>query len=101
MPVDSKEVDRDTSEHDGETDATHHRLRVKGEDEQESPEDEVNDRPNKANLDRPVHVWLFNSQYNLSSNSDTIKEVVDEAHIVYESVHITGAQHEQGRQTSE
>lgn len=50
VPVDSQEIDWDTSQHDGQADATHHRLRVKGEDEQEGPEDEVNDGPNQADL---------------------------------------------------
>lgn len=51
VPVDSQEIDRDTSQHDGEADAAHHGLRVKREDEQEGPEDEVNDRPYEADLE--------------------------------------------------
>lgn len=50
FPVDSQEVDGDTSQHDGQANAAHHRLRVKGEDEQEGPEDEVNDGPDQADL---------------------------------------------------
>lgn len=50
VPVDSQEVDGDTGQHDGQADATHHGLRVQGEDEQEGPEDEVNHGPDKANL---------------------------------------------------
>lgn len=50
FPVDSQEVDGDASQHDGQADAAHHRLRVKGEDEQEGPEDEVNDGPDQADL---------------------------------------------------
>lgn len=50
VPVDSQEVDRDTSQHDGQADATHHRLRVQGEDEQEGPEEEVNYWPYETDL---------------------------------------------------
>lgn len=101
VPVDSQEIDGDACEHDGQADAAHHGLRVKGEDEQEGPEDEVNDRPYQADLDRPVHVRLFETQDNLPGDSDSVEEVVDEAHIVDERVHVTGAQHEQGGQTRE
>lgn len=45
-----------------------------------------------------MHVGLFNTQDNLPGDSDSIEEVVDEAHIVDEGVHVTGAQHEQGGQ---
>jgi len=38
VPVDPQEIDGDTGQHDGEADAAHHGLRVKGEDEQEGPE---------------------------------------------------------------
>ena len=40
-----------------------------------------------------------NAQDNLPGDGNSIEEVVDEAHIVDESVHVTGAQHEQGGQT--
>lgn len=100
VPVDSQEIDGDASQHDGEADATHHRLRVEGEDEQEGPEDEVNDRPYQADLDWPVDVGLFISQDNLPGDSHSIEEVVDEAHVVDERVHVAGAQHQQGGQTS-
>lgn len=46
-------------------------------------------------LDRSIHVRLFDAQHNLPSNSDAIEEVVDETHIVYEGVNVTGAQHQQ------
>lgn len=49
----------------------------------------------QTHLDWPVHVGLFDSQDNLPSDSDSIEEVVDEAHVVDESVHVTGAQHKQ------
>lgn len=42
-----------------------------------------------------MHVGLFNTQDNLPSNSDSIEEVVDEAHVVDEGVHVAGAQHKQ------
>lgn len=42
-----------------------------------------------------MHVRLFEAQHNLPGNSDAIEEVVDETHIVYEGVNVTGAQHEQ------
>lgn len=51
IPIDSQEIDGDSSQHDGQADAAHHRLRVQREDEQESPEDKVNDRPYKADLE--------------------------------------------------
>lgn len=101
FPVDSQIIDGDASQHDGQADATHHGLRVKGEDEQEGPEEEVNDRPNQADLDWSVHIWLFITQDNLPGDSDSIEEVVDEAHVVDESVHVAGAQHQQGGQASE
>lgn len=101
VPVDSQEIDRDAGQHDGQASATHHGLRVKREDEQEGPEDEVNDRPYQADLDWSVHVWLFDTQDNLPGNSNSIEEVVDEAHVVDESVHVAGAQHKQGGQASE
>lgn len=50
LQVDPQEVDRNSSEHDGEPNAAHDGLRVQGEDEQEGPEDEVNDRPYQADL---------------------------------------------------
>lgn len=50
FPVDSQEIDGDTGQHDGQADAADNGLGVKGEDEQEGPEDEVNDRPNQADL---------------------------------------------------
>ena len=34
----------------------------------------------------------------MPSDSDSIEEVVDEAHVVDESVHVAGAQHEQSGQ---
>ncbi len=45
-----------------------------------------------------MHVRLFNTQDNLPGDSDSVEEVVDEAHIVDESVHVAGAQHKQGGQ---
>lgn len=51
-----------------------------------------------SHLDWSVHVWLFNTQHNLPGNSDSVEEVVDEADVVDESVHVTGAQHKQGGQ---
>lgn len=50
VPVDSQEVDGHASQHDGQASATHHGLRVEGEDEQEGPEQEVNDWPDQADL---------------------------------------------------
>lgn len=51
VPVDSQEIDGDPSQHDGQANAAHHRFRVQREDEQESPEDEVNNRPEEADLE--------------------------------------------------
>lgn len=45
-----------------------------------------------------MHVRLFNPQDDLPGDSDSVEEVVDEAHIVDECVHVTGAQHEKGGQ---
>lgn len=42
-----------------------------------------------------MQIRLFDAQHNLPSNSDTIEEVVDETHIIYEGVNVTGAQHQQ------
>lgn len=42
-----------------------------------------------------MHVGLFNTQDNLPGNGDSIEEVVDEAHIVDERVHVAGAEHKQ------
>lgn len=50
VPVDSQEIDGHAGQHDGQANATHHRLGVEGEDEQEGPEEEVNDRPYQADL---------------------------------------------------
>lgn len=47
----------------------------------------------KTNLDWSVHVGLFITQHNLPGDSDSIEEVVDESHVVDESVHVAGAQH--------
>lgn len=52
----------------------------------------------ETHLDRSVHVGLFNSQDNLPGNSDSVEEVVDEAYVVDECVHVAGAEHEQGGQ---
>lgn len=49
-----------------------------------------------THLDWPVQVGLFNTQDNLPGNSHSVEEVVDEAHVVDESVHVAGAQHQQG-----
>lgn len=63
FPVDSQEVDGDASQHDGQADAANHRLRVKGEDEQEGPEDEVNDGPDQADLQDMTHSLLDSCKY--------------------------------------
>lgn len=42
-----------------------------------------------------MHVGLFDAQDNLPGDSDAIEEVVDEAHVVYHGVDVTGAQHQQ------
>lgn len=46
-------------------------------------------------LDGSIHVGLFDAQHNLPGDSDAIEEVVDETHVVYEGVNVTGAQHQQ------
>lgn len=46
-------------------------------------------------LDRSMQVGLFDAQHNLPGDSDPIEEVVDETHVVYEGVNVTGAQHQQ------
>lgn len=45
-----------------------------------------------------MHVGLFNTQNNLPGDSNSVEEVVDEAHVVDEGVHVTGAQHKEGGQ---
>lgn len=46
-------------------------------------------------LDGSIHVGLFDAQHNLPGDSDAIEKVVDETHVVYEGVNVTGAQHQQ------
>lgn len=46
-------------------------------------------------LDGSIHVRLFDAQHNLPGDSDTIEEVVDKSHVVYEGVNVAGAQHQQ------
>lgn len=46
-------------------------------------------------LDWLIHVGLFNAQDNLPGNSDPVEQVVDEAHVVDERVHVAGAEHQQ------
>lgn len=48
-----------------------------------------------AHLDWSVHIRLLNTQDNLPGNSDSVEQVVDEAHVVDERVHVAGAEHEQ------
>lgn len=43
-----------------------------------------------------MHVGLFDAENNLPGNSDTVEQVVDEAHIVDEGVDVTSAEHQQG-----
>lgn len=46
-------------------------------------------------LDGSIHVGLFDAQHDLPGDSDAIDNVVDETHVVYEGVNVTGAQHQQ------
>lgn len=46
-------------------------------------------------LDGSIQVGLFDAQHNLPGDSDAIEKVVDETHVVYEGVNVTGAQHQQ------
>lgn len=48
-----------------------------------------------VHLDWSIDVGLFNAQYNLPGNSDPVEQVVDEAHVVDERVHVAGTEHEQ------
>lgn len=48
-----------------------------------------------------MHVGLFESQHDLPGDSDAIEEVVDKPDVVDESVHVTGAEHEQRGETLE
>lgn len=50
VPVNSQEINRDPSQHDGQANTTHHGLRVQREDEEEGPEEEVNNWPNETDL---------------------------------------------------
>lgn len=43
-----------------------------------------------------MHVGLFDAENNLPGNSNTIEQVVDEAHIVDEGVDVTSAKHQHG-----
>lgn len=47
-------------------------------------------------LDGSMHVGRSVAQHNLPGDSESIEELVDEAHVVYEGVNVTGAQHQQG-----
>lgn len=49
-----------------------------------------------SNLDGTGHVGLLPAKNYLSSNCDPVEEVVDEAHVVDECVHVAGDQHQQG-----
>lgn len=72
VPVDSQEIDGDASEHDGQADAAHHGLRVEREDEQEGPEDEVNHRPNQADLEERKKIEFINTHVvKISSSSSS------------------------------
>lgn len=42
-----------------------------------------------------MHVGLFNAQDDLPGDGDPVEQVVDEAHVVDERVHVAGAEHEQ------
>lgn len=42
-----------------------------------------------------MNVGLFNAKDNLPGNSDPVEQVVDEAHVVDERVHVARAEHEQ------
>lgn len=44
-------------------------------------------------LDGSMYVGLFDAQHNLPGDGDAVEEVVEETHVVYEGVNITGAQH--------
>lgn len=101
VPVNSQEINWDPSQHDGQANTTHHRLRVQREDEEEGPKEEVNNWPNETDLDWSMHVGLCESQHNLPGNSDSIKEVVDKPDVVDESVHVAGAEHEQSGEARE
>lgn len=50
----------------------------------------------RSYLDGSMHAGLLNAQHNQSRDSDAVKEVVDEAHVVNEGVNVAGAQHQQG-----
>jgi hypothetical protein len=45
-------------------------------------------------LDWSLEVWLFDAQHNLPGDGDSVKEVVDEAHVVDECVDVTSAHHQ-------
>lgn len=42
-----------------------------------------------------MQVGLLDAQHNLPGDGDAVEEVVDETHVVYERVNVTGAQHQQ------
>ena len=52
LPLNSHKVNRDSSEHDDHSKATNHRLRVQTEAQQHSPENQVGDRHQQADLHR-------------------------------------------------
>lgn len=50
LPVDTQEIDGYACQHDGQADATHHRLRPQAEDQQEGPEQQVDEGEQQADL---------------------------------------------------
>lgn len=50
FPVYSQEIYRDTRHHDGQTNTADRRLRVEGEDQEESPKQQVDHRPEQVHL---------------------------------------------------
>lgn len=60
VPVNSQEIDGDAGKHDGEANTTNDGLGVKREDEQEGPEDQVNDGPNQADLEKREYKIVCN-----------------------------------------
>lgn len=55
----------------------------------------VKSRRLHLHLDGSIHVGLSDAQHNLPGDGDAVEEIVDESHVVYEGVNVTGAQHQQ------
>ena len=55
----------------------------------------VKSRCLRLHLDGSIQVGFSDTQHNLPGDGDTVEQIVDESHVVYEGVNVNGAQHQQ------